>query len=203
MCSKRAVTRSTRGVAAGIALGVLHSDLVQFAGVAPIMIYLAEEDRVTTVSGLGLVAARGLAGTLRLRIRRPDPGRRPAHRRPGRARRLDRRARAARHDDVRRCRFGRVPLRERRVFCSPADGREPRRPCQRIPPLGIEPGRFSSPGGKPPVVGERFVQADLAGAIRHMMDEEAAARGGREAGPRRRARRLLSRRSRPRHGPLP
>ena len=38
------------------------------------------------------------------------------------------------------------------------------------------------PGGKPPVVGERFVQADLAGAIRHMIDEAAAARGGREAG---------------------
>ena len=38
------------------------------------------------------------------------------------------------------------------------------------------------PGGKPPVPGERFVQADLAGAIRHMIDEEAAARGGREAG---------------------
>ena len=41
------------GVAAGIALGVVHSDLVQYAGVAPIMIYLADDDRVTTFSGLG------------------------------------------------------------------------------------------------------------------------------------------------------
>ena len=41
------------GVAAGIALGVVHSDLVQFAGVAPIMVYLAEENRVVTISGLG------------------------------------------------------------------------------------------------------------------------------------------------------
>ena len=41
------------GVAAGVALGVVHSDMVQFAGVAPIMIYLADEDRVVTISGLG------------------------------------------------------------------------------------------------------------------------------------------------------
>lgn len=33
------------GCAAGIALGVLQSDLVDVAGVAPIMIYLAEKKR--------------------------------------------------------------------------------------------------------------------------------------------------------------
>ncbi|MEM7251402.1 MAG: gamma-glutamyltransferase [Pseudomonadota bacterium] len=41
------------GVAAGIALGVVHSDMVQFSGVAPIMIYLSERDEVITISGLG------------------------------------------------------------------------------------------------------------------------------------------------------
>lgn len=41
------------GVAAGLCLCVLQTDLVNLAGVAPIMIYLAEEDRVVTVSGLG------------------------------------------------------------------------------------------------------------------------------------------------------
>ena len=41
------------GVAAGIALGVLHSDLVNVAGVAPIMIYRAETRSVETISGLG------------------------------------------------------------------------------------------------------------------------------------------------------
>ncbi len=41
------------GVAAGLALGVVHSDMVQFSGVAPIMIYLAERDEVLTISGLG------------------------------------------------------------------------------------------------------------------------------------------------------
>ena len=41
------------GVAAGIALSVLQSDLVNFAGVAPMMIYRARERDVLTISGLG------------------------------------------------------------------------------------------------------------------------------------------------------
>ena len=45
--------RSTPGCAAGIALGVLQSDLVDVAGVAPIMIYLAEKREVVTIAGLG------------------------------------------------------------------------------------------------------------------------------------------------------
>lgn len=42
------------GVAAGIALGVLQSDLVNVAGVAPIMIYRADKREVLTISGLGV-----------------------------------------------------------------------------------------------------------------------------------------------------
>src|SRR5437762_11750824 len=41
------------GVAAGIALGVLQSDLVNVAGVAPIMIYRADTRDGLTISGLG------------------------------------------------------------------------------------------------------------------------------------------------------
>jgi gamma-glutamyltranspeptidase/glutathione hydrolase len=41
------------GCAAGIALGVLQSDLVDVAGVAPIMIYLADRKEVVTIAGLG------------------------------------------------------------------------------------------------------------------------------------------------------
>src|SRR5438477_6193827 len=41
------------GVAAGIALGVLQSDLVSVAGVAPIILHHAESRKVFTVSGLG------------------------------------------------------------------------------------------------------------------------------------------------------
>ena len=41
------------GVAAGICLGVLQSDIVNFAGVAPIMVYLADVNDIKTISGLG------------------------------------------------------------------------------------------------------------------------------------------------------
>ena len=41
------------GVAAGIALGVVHSDQVQCSGVAPMIIYLAERDEAVVISGLG------------------------------------------------------------------------------------------------------------------------------------------------------
>src|SRR5215471_14185855 len=41
------------GVAAGIALGIVQSDLVNCAGVAPIMIYDAAKREVMTIAGLG------------------------------------------------------------------------------------------------------------------------------------------------------
>lgn len=41
------------GVAAGICLNVLVPEMCGFGGVAPIMVYLAEEDRVLTLSGVG------------------------------------------------------------------------------------------------------------------------------------------------------
>ena len=41
------------GVAAGICLSVLQTDMVSFLGVAPTIIYLAKERRVLTISGLG------------------------------------------------------------------------------------------------------------------------------------------------------
>ena len=41
------------GVAAGICLGVLQTDMVNFGGVAPIMIHDARDGKVSTVNGLG------------------------------------------------------------------------------------------------------------------------------------------------------
>src|SRR5215216_3783950 len=55
------------GVAAGLCLGVLQSDFVSVAGVAPIMLYLADEDRVTTFAGVGTWPA---AATLDVVLRR-------------------------------------------------------------------------------------------------------------------------------------
>ena len=41
------------GVTAAMALAVLQPDIVSFAGVAPTLIYLAKEDRVISLAGLG------------------------------------------------------------------------------------------------------------------------------------------------------
>ena len=41
------------GVAAGICLGVLHSEMVSLGGVAPILVYIADKGKVKSISGLG------------------------------------------------------------------------------------------------------------------------------------------------------
>ena len=41
------------GVAAGIALGVVHPDQVQVSGVAPMIVYLAGRDEAVSIAGLG------------------------------------------------------------------------------------------------------------------------------------------------------
>ena len=46
------------GVAASIALTVLHSEQVQFGGVAPILVYIAEENRYFSIEGAGRWPAR-------------------------------------------------------------------------------------------------------------------------------------------------
>lgn len=62
------------GVAAGICLGVLQSDIVNLGGVAPILIWVAETGQVVTISGLGLgrgKPARRLSGTSMMAKSRP------------------------------------------------------------------------------------------------------------------------------------
>ena len=46
---RRAATRSTRVFAAGISLGVVQPEFVNVAGVAPIIIHSAAEDRIVTI----------------------------------------------------------------------------------------------------------------------------------------------------------
>ena len=100
------------GCAAGIALGVLQPDLVNVAGVAPIMIRLAN-GHVESIAGLGWWPKTAARRHLHARARRKDPRRRAAHRHPRRTRRLDHRAGAPRHDALRRCRVLCDPLRRR------------------------------------------------------------------------------------------
>ncbi len=169
------------GVAAGIALGVVYPDLVQFAGVAPIMIYLADEDRVVTVSGLGwwpraaslerFVSEFGGSipdGILRTVVPAAPDAWIAALGRYGTMRFSEVAASAMRFAGEG---FSvHPPLRNN--LAAHADAYR-RWPANRDIYL---------PGGEPPAIGERFVQTDLAGSIRYMMDQEAAARGGRDAG---------------------
>ena len=169
------------GVAAGIALGVVHSDLVQFAGVAPIMIYLAEEDRVTTISGLGWwpraaslerfvteFDGRIPTGILRTVVPAAPDAWITALGRYGTMTFGEIASSALRYA---RDGFSVHPLMQRSLEAHEEEYR------------GWPSNRdIYLPGGEPPRVGERFVQADLAGAIRYMIDQEAAARGGRKDG---------------------
>jgi gamma-glutamyltranspeptidase/glutathione hydrolase len=170
------------GVAAGIALGVVHSDQVQFSGVAPMVIYLAERDEVVTVAGLGswpkaarletLVAEHG--GTIPLGIRRTVVPAAPdawilALERYGTMRFGDVAAAAIRYA---RDGFTMHPVMAHYIAKNEATYR-------RWP----QNAAIWLPDGRPPREGERFVQADLARAIQFMADEErAAASRGRAAG---------------------
>jgi gamma-glutamyltranspeptidase/glutathione hydrolase len=170
------------GVAAGIALGVLQSDLVNVAGVAPIMIYLADKREALTISGLGTWP----------RAVDPDVFRKQhgGHIPDGILRTVvpaapDAWIMALEH-------YGTMSFGD----CAAAairfagDG---------FPMYGLmadmvamhesDYGRWPSsaavylPGGKPPRAGEIFVQADLGRTMRFMADEEKSAAGkGRKAG---------------------
>jgi gamma-glutamyltranspeptidase/glutathione hydrolase len=163
------------GVAGGICLGVVHSDIVNFAGVAPIMIYDAGRRAVTTVSGLGVwprqasvdFFLRECGGEIPEGIRRtvvpsaPDAWITALER------------------------FGTMGFAE---VAAPAielakDGfplgpfvagiiRQNAAKYRRWPtsaPIYL-------PGGQPPVAGQRFVQADLGRTLAYLADEDHAAR---------------------------
>ena len=170
------------GVAAGIALGVLQSDLVNVAGVAPIMIYVAKTREVVTISGLGTwpraVASDHFAkhfdghiphGVLRTVVpAAPDAWITALER------------------------FGTMTFGE----CAQAAIRFA---CDGFPMYALmsemidvhadDYRRWPSsaeiylPGGRVPRPGERFVQRDLGRTLQYLADEEKAAAGrGRGAG---------------------
>ncbi len=169
------------GVAGGIALGIVQSEYVNFAGVAPIMIYLEESREVVTISGLGnWPKAASLAvfqedyggsipsGVLRTVIPAAPDAWITALEKYGTMRFVDVSAAAIR--------FARDGF--------PA----PSLMCEIITKMQDKYRRWPSnadiylPGDRPPKPGERFVQSDLADTMQYMVDEEAAAKGGREAG---------------------
>ena len=190
------------GCAAGIALGVLQPDLVNVAGVAPIMIRLANgtggehrrsrlvaEERCRPTSSCASTAARSPTACCAPSF--------PRHRMPG----------SPRCGVTARCASPMSP---------PSAIRYAGEGFAVYPLLAVsiaahehEYRRWPSntaiflPGGRVPQSGEKFVQSDLARTLQYMADQDRAA-GARPRGrAARRARRLLPRRHRARDRPLP
>jgi gamma-glutamyltranspeptidase / glutathione hydrolase len=170
------------GVAAGIALGVVHSDQVHFSGVAPMVIHLAERNETVTIAGLGgwpraarletFVEQHGGAipyGVLRTVVPAAPDAWILALERYGTLSFGDVAAAAIRYA---REGFTMHPVMAHFIDRY-ADG------YRRWPANAA----IWLPGGRPPREGELFVQADLARSIQFMADEErAASRHGRAAG---------------------
>jgi gamma-glutamyltranspeptidase/glutathione hydrolase len=169
------------GVCAGLALGVLQPDLVSVAGVAPIMIRMAD-GKVETIAGLG-PWPKSIPPDL---FREKHGGKMP----PGVLRTVVPAAPDAwitalsRHGTMS---FGDIAASAVRFaeegfavyallaanLAKNADGY--RRWAQNA--------AIFLPGGAAPEVGDKFVQADLARSLRYMIDQERAAAGkGRQAG---------------------
>ena len=170
------------GVAAGIALGVVQPEYVNFAGVAPIIVYCAAEDRVVTIPGLGTWpkaispdyflkhhAGKIPSGVLRTVVPAAPDAWITALARFGTMRFGDVAASAI---AFARDGFPVYPLMAEIIAEHEAEYRQ----YPSSVPIYLARGR-------PPRVGELFVQKDLAATMQHMVDEEAAARSrGREAG---------------------
>lgn len=170
------------GVAAGIALGVLQTDLVNFAGVAPMMIYAADRGEVVTIDGLGTWPRQA---DINVFIKRHG-GRMP----PGILRTVIPAAPyawLAALEKFGTMRFGEVAQAAIRLaregfamhWLMAGFIAEHEEDYRRWP----SSAEVFLPKGRPPKVGELFVQSDLARTLQYMADEEAAhAKGGRVAG---------------------
>lgn len=170
------------GCAAGIALGVLQSDLVDVAGVAPIMIYLADSREVVTIAGLGpwpkaldpqlFMREHGgkiPKGVLRTVVPAAPDAWITALKRYGTMSFGEVAAAAIR---LARDGFPMYPLM--------AASLQRHAEAHRGWPSSAE---IFLPGGRVPEAGDIFRQTDLASSLQYMADEErAAATRGREAG---------------------
>lgn len=168
------------GVAGGMVLSVVHSDLVNFAGVAPIIVRLASGETLT-IDGLGVWPKRATAE----HFAKHHGGAIPE----GLARTVVPGAPAAWIEALRR--FGTMRFGE----TAAAAIRAARDGFAVYPLLAAfiedhadDYARWPAnaaiylPNGRPPAVGDTFVQSDLANTIETMARAEAAASGDRDAG---------------------
>ena len=167
-------------VASAMTLGVVQSDLVNIAGVAPIMVRQPTGE-VTTISGVGRFPR---AADIDLLIREHD-----GHVPQGVLRNVvpaapDAYITALEHYGT--MSFGEVAqgalqaardgfIMHELMAQTIAENEDNYRQWPSNSAIYL-------PGGKPPKVGDNFVQADLGKALQYMVDQEAACGGGRIAG---------------------
>jgi len=170
------------GIAACIALGVLHSDLVNIAGVAPIMIRLAGSGEILTIDGLGTWPAAASVeffcdrhggripeGLLRTVVPAAPAAWLLALERFG--------TMAFAQVAAKAIQFARDGFPVFDLFAEFIHDHQPG--YARWP----ENSRIYLPHGRPPLTGEVFVQQDLAASLQYMLDcEQSAAGKGRRAG---------------------
>jgi gamma-glutamyltranspeptidase/glutathione hydrolase len=169
------------GVAAGLALGVLHPDLVNVAGVAPIILRMAEDGKVVTIDGLGTWPRAASAeffekefggaipeGILRTVVPAAPAAWITALRDFGTMTFAEVAAAAIQYA---RDGFPVYPLFADIVAAN--ETKYQSRPTN---------AQIYLPNGHPPVVGENFVQTDLARTLQYMVDQERSCPGDRKAG---------------------
>jgi gamma-glutamyltranspeptidase/glutathione hydrolase len=170
------------GVAAGLVIGVVQSDIVNIAGVAPTIIWLAEEQKLVNIDGLGVWPAgipadyflKNYGGEIPIGIERTILPAAPASW------------------------LKSLELYGTMSFSEVAEAAI-RFAAEGFPMYPLMSDYISEnlanyskwpstaeiylPGGRAPKPGELFIQSDLARTLRYMADEEAAhAAGGRAAG---------------------
>jgi gamma-glutamyltranspeptidase/glutathione hydrolase len=170
------------GCAAGIAIGVVQPDIVNVAGVAPIVIRMAD-GTLETIAGLGHwprslpsdIFMREHGGKIPIGVRRTVVPAAPdawitALERHGTLSFGDVAAAAIR--------FARDGFAVHEVLAAALETRQDS--YAQFPSNAA----IFLPGGRVPQLGEKFVQTDLANTLQYMVDQEAAAaaKGGRAAG---------------------
>lgn len=170
------------GVAAGIAEGVVQSEQVNVAGIAPCMVYLAQSRELVTIAGVGPWPEASSCEYLEQRhgghvprgvLRSVVPGA------PAAWLLALRRYGTMSFGDVASAaiRFAREgfpihPYNAEQIRRNAADYTQ-----------WPQNAEVYLPGGAPPLAGDVFVQRDLARTLQYLVDEERAAAGrGREAG---------------------
>jgi gamma-glutamyltranspeptidase / glutathione hydrolase len=168
------------GCAAGLALGVLHPDLVNVAGVAPIVLRMAESGEVHTIDGLGTwpraadVAffEREFGGEMPEGIMRTVVPAAPA-------------AWITALDRFGTMSFGDIAAAAIRYAGDgfPAFHLLVEVIAEKRAKYGAHPASAAVflPNGRPPQVGDIFRQTDLAATLQYMVDEEQACAGDRRA----------------------